>query len=98
MKLLDQEGVAFERVDYYKTPFTPASLGALLKKAGLSPRDVLRRRAPQYKELRLADEALNEDAVLAAIVSHPDLLERPIAEKGMRALVARPVEVVRSLY
>ena len=92
MKLLESEGVAFTRVDYYKEPFTQSSLKALLKKAGLSPRDVLRKRANEYKSTDLADESVPDAALVKAIVEHPDLLERPLMERGGRALVARPVE------
>ena len=92
MKLLEEKGVEFTKVDYYKTPFTNASLGTLLEKAGLTPRDVLRKRAPQYKELALADESVADATILAAIVEHPDLLERPIMEVGNRAVLARPVQ------
>ncbi len=87
----------FTRVDYYKQPFTKASLKALLKKADLQPRDVLRKRAPQFKGLGLADESLSDAAILAALVEHPDLLERPLMEVGQRAVLARPVERARDL-
>ena len=92
MKLLEDEGVSFTRVDYYKEPFTVGSLRALLRKAGLEPRDVLRKRAPQYKALGLVDESVDDAALLDAIVEHPDLLARPMVEVGAHAVVARPVE------
>ena len=97
MKLLDERDVAYTRVDYFKEPFTRASLGSLLQKAGVTTRDVLRKRAPQYKELGLADESKDDAAVLGAIVEHPDLLERPIVESGARAVLARPPEKVLAL-
>ncbi len=92
MKLLEEKGVDFQKVDYYREPFTKASLKALLKKADLQPRDVLRKRAPQFKEMGLADETVSEATLLAAIVEHPNLLERPIMEVGPRAMLTRPVE------
>lgn len=92
MKLLDEQGVAYRKVDYYKEPFDVAALKRLLRKAGLGPRDVLRKRAPQHKELGLADPGVGDEALLEAIVTHPDLLERPLLEVGRRAVLARPVE------
>lgn len=98
MKLLEEEGAEFQKVDYFKEPFSKSSLKALLKKAGLKPRDVLRKRAPQYKSLGVADETLSEAALLGALVEHPDLLERPIVERGDRAMLGRPIEAVRGLF
>lgn len=91
-KLLEKEGVDFERVDYFVEPLGRDELAALLEKAGVSPRDALRKRARQYKELGLADEELSDDAILDALAEHPDLLQRPIVERGDRAVLARPVE------
>jgi len=96
--LLEEEGVAFERVNYMIDPLDAATLRSLLRKAGLGPRDVLRTREPEYSELGLADDGLDDEAVLKAIVEHPALLQRPIVERGARALLARPVERVRDLF
>jgi arsenate reductase len=98
VKLLEEEGVEFQKVDYFKEPFSKSSLKALLTKAGLKPRDVLRKRVSQYKSLGLADETLSEAALLGALVEHPDLLERPIVERGNRAMLGRPIEAVRELF
>lgn len=97
MKLLEEEGVEFQKVDYFKQPFSKTSLEVLLKKAGLKPAEALRKRAPQFKALGLADGTLSEAALLAALVEHPDLLKRPIAERGGKALLANPAEKVRLL-
>ncbi|MGD8318877.1 MAG: ArsC/Spx/MgsR family protein [Gemmatimonadota bacterium] len=96
-KLLDGEGVAFERVNYFLEPLSRVRLSRLLKKAGLKPRDVLRARAPQYKALGLADPSVSDTRLLDLLVEHPDLLQRPIVERGDRAVLARPVERVREI-
>ena len=97
MKLLEEEGVDFTRVNYFVAPLDERSLAALLRKAGLSARDVLRKRDKAYRALGLEDEALTERDVLRAIVDNPGLLQRPIVERGDRAVLARPVENVRAL-
>jgi arsenate reductase (glutaredoxin) len=97
VKLLTEEGIDFERVNYMIEPLDRATLERLLTKAGLGPRDVLRTREATYKELGLADDTIGDDAVLEAIVKHPELLQRPIVERGDRAVLARPVENVRAL-
>jgi len=96
-RLLQDEGIEFERVNYFVHPLGADALRALLSKAGLSPRDVLRKREPAYRELGLADETIGDEELLTALVAHPELLQRPIIERGDRAVLGRPIEAVRSL-
>lgn len=98
VKLLEEEGIAFERVNYMIDPLDEATLRTLLRKAGLGLRDVLRTREPEYRELGLADEAVDDETVLRALVEYPQLLQRPIVERGSRAVLARPVERVKELF
>jgi arsenate reductase len=97
VKLLDEEGVDFERVDYFVDALTKPRLAELLGKAGLKPRDVLRKRDAAYKTLSLDDPGKAEGEILDAIVAHPGLLQRPIVERGSRAVLGRPIERVREL-
>lgn len=98
MKLLEEEGVDFERVNYFVEPFTKERLGALLGSADLTARDVLRTREKAYQEMGLADDSLSESALLDAIVAEPSLLQRPIVERGDRVVLGRPLENVRRLF
>lgn len=66
-------------------------MARLLKKAGLRPFDVLRKRESAFKELALSPETPDGE-VIKAIIEHPGLLERPIVEVGSRAVLARPIE------
>jgi len=95
--LLKESGVDFEKVDYFVDPLSKAQLQRLLKKAGLKPRDVLRTKAPEYKDLGLDDPKVGDARLLELIVAHPDLLQRPIVERGDRAVLARPPERVREI-
>jgi arsenate reductase len=97
LQMLKESGTPFTAVNYYEQRFTKSQLKALLKKAGLSPRDVLRTKEDLYKELRLATAILTDDALIDLMVAHPDLIQRPIVEKGERAVLARPVERVKEL-
>jgi arsenate reductase len=97
VKLLEQEGVDFERVNYFVEALDESALAALLRKADLSARDVLRTRDKAYRELGLDDDSLTDGDILRAIVQHPGLLQRPIVERGERAVLARPIEAVRAL-
>lgn len=95
--LLTEAGVDFQRVNYFVEPLSRARLQRLLKKARLRPRDVLRSTAPQYKELGLADASVSDARLLDLLVEHPDLLQRPIVERGDRAVLARPPERVHDI-
>ena len=50
-----------------------------------------------YRELKLDDPSLDNEALLAAIAAHPALLERPIAVLGGKAAIGRPTENIAAL-
>ncbi|MDZ7766353.1 MAG: ArsC/Spx/MgsR family protein [Melioribacteraceae bacterium] len=79
-------------------PFTKSRLEQLLKKAKVKPSEVLRKRAKEYKELDYKNKNYTEKQILGHLVKHPDLLERPIVEKGTKAVLARPIEKVDDLF
>jgi arsenate reductase len=96
-KALKESGVDFDAVDYYVDPIPKAKLQSLLKKMGIAPRDLLRRNELVYKELGLADRELSDAELIDLMVSHPDLIQRPIVEKGARAILARPAERLKEI-
>ena len=65
---------------------------------GLHARDILRTKEQVYKDLKLADQELSDDALIDLMIEHPDLIQRPIIEKGNRAILARPAERVKELF
>ena len=85
---LRDAGVDFEAVDYYTDPIPKAKLKELLRKMKMSARDLLRTREDIYKKLRLGERDLSDDEIVDLMVKHPDLIERPIVEKGARAILA----------
>lgn len=97
VQLLKDSGKPFTTVNYYERPFTKAQLKSLLKKAGLSPKDILRTKEDIYKELGLAKKNLSDDEWLDVLVAHPDLIQRPIVEKGDKVILARPAESLKRI-
>jgi arsenate reductase len=97
VRLLKESGKSFTAINYYEQPFTTGQLKRLLKKAGLSPKDVLRTKEDIYKELGLAKKTLSDDELIELMVQHPDLIQRPIVEAGEQALLARPAESIEKL-
>jgi arsenate reductase len=63
----------------------------------LNAKDLLRTKEPVYKEMQLAGRTLSNDDLIDLMVSHPDLIQRPIVEKGARAILARPAERIREI-
>lgn len=94
LALLREKGMEPQVVEYLKTPPTRAELKDLLKRAGMSVREILRKKAPPYEELGLDNPKLTDAQLFDAIEQHPVLIERPIVvtPKGVR--LARPVEKV----
>ena len=96
-KLLRESGVPFEKVNYYVAPLSKKKLTELIRKLNMKPRELLRKGEAIYKELGLADRELSDSELIALMVEHPDLLQRPIVERGDRAVLGRPTENVKEL-
>ena len=94
---LKESGVAFEAVNYYLDPISKNKLKELLKKMGLKASELLRTKEPVYKELKLSGKNLSEDKLINLMVEHPDLIQRPIVEKGSKAILARPAERLKEI-
>jgi len=94
LSLLRDHGVEPEVVEYLKDPPSPEILSDLLAWLGLEPRALMRRKEPEYAELGLDDPSLSRDALIAAVVAHPRLIERPIVVKDGRAALGRPPAAV----
>ena len=96
-KLLRESGVAFERINYYLEPLSEKKLRELVKKMGIKPRELLRTSEPIYRELGLGKKDFSDDVIVSLMVKHPDLIQRPIVERGDRAVLGRPTENVKAL-
>jgi len=94
LALLQEQGIEPKVVEYLNETPDTKTLDGLLKKLKLEPRDLMRRKEAAYKELGLDDPALSRQALIAAMVEHPILIERPIVVNGAKAALGRPPEKV----
>lgn len=90
IELIRERGTEPETVLYLQTGWTKARLKGLLKRMGLKPRDLLRTGEPEAAGL----ENASDTEIIAAMVAHPILVERPIVETDLGVVVGRPVERV----
>ena len=94
---LKSSGVDFESVNYYTDPIPKEKLTELLRKMDMKPRELLRKSEPVYKELGLSEDKFSDSELIALMIEHPDLIQRPIVERGDRAVLGRPTENVKEL-
>lgn len=84
-------------ISYLDTPPNASELAVLLKQLGMRPRDLLRTCEADYETLGLAEPSLGDDVLIAAMVAHPKLIERPIVVANGKAALGRPPEAVLTI-
>ncbi|HEY2359320.1 MAG TPA: arsenate reductase (glutaredoxin) [Phenylobacterium sp.] len=97
LALLREKGIEPKVVEYLKTGWTKAQLQDLLKRLDRPARDILRVRGTDAHELGLTDPAASEDALIAAMILQPILVERPIVVTPKGAALCRPAELALTL-
>ncbi len=95
--LLEARGIAPVVIDYLKHPLTTSEIGNLVALLGITPRELLRTREEEYKKLGLNSPEIPDQTILAALATHPRLMERPIVVAGNKAAIGRPPENVLKL-
>ncbi|HTN42503.1 MAG TPA: arsenate reductase (glutaredoxin) [Nitrospiria bacterium] len=97
LDLIRKKGIEPKVVEYLKTPPTEKELDAILKLLGMDPRELLRTKEEVYKRLKLENPKLSRAALIAAMVRHPILIQRPIVLSKGRAALGRPPENVEQI-
>lgn len=95
--MIRDAGVEPRVIEYLKTPPSRTELVALLKRMGVGPRALLRKRGTPYDALGLDDPGKTDDALIDAIIAHPVLMERPVVTGAKGAVLCRPVERLRAV-
>ncbi|MDJ0949812.1 MAG: arsenate reductase (glutaredoxin) [Alphaproteobacteria bacterium] len=94
LALIQEKGIEPEIVEYLKAPPDAAELRRVLDLLGIKPRDLMRKKEAAYKENNLDEPSLGDDALIAAMVENPILIERPVVVANGKARLGRPPETV----
>lgn len=94
LALLEERGINPEIIRYLETPPSADEVALIIQKLGCSARDIMRTKEDLYKELGLNNNAFSEEELIAAMVAHPKLIERPIVLHAGKAAMGRPPESV----
>jgi arsenate reductase len=96
-RFLRESNVDFSKVNYYLEPLSEKKLRELIGKMAVAPRELLRKSESIYRELGLGKKEFTDDEIISLMVKHPDLIQRPIVERGDHAVLGRPTENVKVL-
>jgi len=96
-EILESRGVDFDVVEYLETPLSAEQIAALLNAIAGDPAELVRKDS-HFKELGLnADDYQSVETVAALLAEHSKLMQRPVAIRDGKAVIARPSELVASL-
>ena len=94
LALLHDRGFDPEIRLYLESPPDASELRSILEKLGKTPRELMRKGEPEYREQDLANEILSDEELIRAMVNTPKLIERPIVLANEQAAIGRPPESV----
>jgi len=97
LALLREKGLDPKVVEYLKVGWTREQLQELIKRSGGSARDLLRGRGTKAEELGLTDPSTSDEAIIAAMILDPILVNRPIVSTPKGAALCRPAEIALTL-
>ncbi len=97
LKLLEEQATGIDVIEYLKNPPTIKKLKEILSLLKISPRELMRKKETEYKELMLSNSNLSDKDLIESMVKHPILIERPIVLANGKAALGRPPENVLNI-
>ncbi len=97
LALIRDAGIEPVIVDYLHASLERSQLAEAIAATGLSVRQAIRSKQPEYAALGLADPTLTDDALLDAMLANPVLIERPLVSSPLGVRMCRPSERVLEL-
>ena len=97
LEILGERGVDVDVIEYLKAPPSRAELERIVDAISDPPASLVRK-DKRFRELGLdGGDYQTKDEVVALLLEHPELMERPVVFRGERAVIARPSERVLEL-
>ncbi|MBN8819818.1 MAG: arsenate reductase (glutaredoxin) [Sphingomonas sp.] len=97
LAMIEAAGYAPAVIDYRTIGWTAPQLRALFAAMGMTPREALREKGTPAAQLGLLDDTASDDAIIAAMIAHPILVNRPIVVTPRGTKLCRPSELVLDL-
>lgn len=91
---LNEHAIPFDLREYLEDMPTRDEIEDVLKKSGMSPRELLRGKEPLAKEMGLLDSGVSDAHLITAMHENPILINRPVVIDGKRAKLCRPSATV----
>lgn len=92
LAMLEATGQSHKVIEYLKTPPARSDLESLIKRSGLSVRDILRRKGSPFEELDLDNPKWSDNELVDFMMEHPILINRPIVVTPLGVRLCRPPE------
>ena len=96
LALVEQIDQPFVIRKYFVEPFTKEELTSVIEKLNIQPIELVRTKEKIWIE-EYKGKTLSNDAIIEAMLLHPNLIERPIIVNGNKAVIARPKELVNKI-
>jgi len=89
--LFRENGIDYDKVNYFIEPFTADKLRDLVRKTGLRPYELLRKGDQGVKDAGITEASMDEE-IISLMEANPNVIQRPIVEVGEKAVLARPID------
>jgi arsenate reductase len=93
LSILEEQGEDIRIIEYLKETPTAEDLRALVKKLGITPEQLVRKKEELYKTT-YSGKSYTDDEWIRILIEHPILIERPIVIKNRKAVIGRPPELI----
>lgn len=97
LAMIRNAGIEPHVIEYLKTPPSRALLEDLIRRAAITPRELLREKGTPYADLGLGDAQLADEQLIDAMMEHPILINRPLVASPLGVKLCRPSEEVLDL-